>query len=116
MKAAAEPLPKLAALPPVQQLKPQNDSVNAPIAMFSRHNGGWTVVFSIADPTLGISWRMGEAGDFRETGFIDTLDPRTRKRMPNPSIELSADAPAATRPVTANARSLARGRSPPRTA
>ena len=76
--------------------KPQNDSVNAPIAMFSRHNGGWTVVFSIADPTLGISWRMGEAGDFRETGFIDTLDPRTRKRMPNPSIELSADAPAAT--------------------
>ena len=80
----------------MQQLKPQNDSVNAPIAMFSRHNGGWTVVFSIADPTLGISWRMGEAGDFRETGFIDTLDPRTRKRMPNPSIELSADAPAAT--------------------
>ena len=93
---AAEAPQKLAALPPVQQLKPQNDSVNAPIAMFSRHNGGWTVVFSIADPTLGISWRMGEAGDFRETGFIDTLDPRTRKRMPNPSIELPADAPAAT--------------------
>ena len=74
-------------------LAPQNDSVNAPIAMFSRHNGGWTVVFSIADPTLGISWRIGEAGDFRETGFMDTLDPRTRKRMPNPSIELPADAP-----------------------
>jgi hypothetical protein len=92
----AEPPQKLAALPPVQRLAPQNDSVNAPIAMFSRHNGGWTVVFSIADPTLGISWRMGEAGDFRETGFIDTLDPRTRKRMPNPSIELPADAPAAT--------------------
>ena len=92
----AEPLQKVAALPPVQRLAPQNDSVNAPIAMFSRHNGGWTVVFSIADPTLGISWRMGEAGDFRETGFMDTLDPRTRKRMPNSSIELAADAPAAT--------------------
>ena len=91
----AEALPKLAALPPVQQLKPQNDFVNAPIAMFSRHNGGWTVVFSIADPTLGISWRLGEGGDFRETGFMDTLDPRTRKRMPNPSVELPADAPAA---------------------
>jgi hypothetical protein len=64
--------------------------------MFSRHNGGWTVVFSIADPTLGISWRMGDTGDFRETGFNDTLDSRTRKRMPNPSIELPADAPAAT--------------------
>jgi uncharacterized caspase-like protein len=92
----AEPLQKVAALPPVQRLAPQNDSVNAPIANFSRHNGGWSVTFSIADPTLGISWRMGEAGDFRETGFIDTLDPRTRKRMPNPSIELPADAQAAT--------------------
>jgi uncharacterized caspase-like protein len=93
---SAEPLQKVAALPPVQRLAPSNESVNAPIAMFSRHNGGWTVVFSIADPTLGISWRIGDAGDFRETGFIDTLDPRTRKRMPNPSIELPADAPAAT--------------------
>ena len=93
----AEPLAKVAALPPVSVPRmPQNDSVNAPIASFSRHNSGWTVVFSIADPTLGISWRMGDAGEFRETGFIDTLDPRTRKRMPNPSIELAADAPAAT--------------------
>jgi len=89
---------KVAALPPVAVPRPAppSDSVNAPIAMFSRHNGGWTIVFSIADPTLGISWRMGDAGDFRETGFLDTLDPRTRKRMPNPSIELAADAPAAT--------------------
>ena len=84
----AEPAPqKLAALPPVSVPRmPQNDSVNAPIAMFSRHNGGWTVVFSIADPTLGISWRMGETSEFRETGFMDTLDPRTRKRMPNPPV------------------------------
>jgi uncharacterized caspase-like protein len=92
----AEAPQKVAALPPVQRLAPQNDSINAPIAAFSRHNGGWTVVFSIADPTLGISWRIGDAGDFRETGFIDALDPRTRKRMPNPSIELPADEPAAT--------------------
>ncbi len=94
----AEVPQKVAALPPVSvpHMAPSSDSVNAPIAMFSRHNGGWTVVFSIADPTLGISWRIGDAGEFRETGFIDTLDPRTRKRMPNPSIELAADAPAAT--------------------
>jgi len=93
----AEPPVTMAALPPVSVPRmPQNDSVNAPIASFSRHNGGWTVVFSIADPTLGISWRMGDAGEFRETGFVDTLDPRTRKRMPNPSIELAADAPAST--------------------
>jgi hypothetical protein len=39
---------------------------------------------------------MNDSGDFRETGFLDTLDPRTRKRMPNPSIQLDADQPAAT--------------------
>jgi Caspase domain len=88
---------KIATLPPVSAPRvPPNDSINAPIAMFSRHNGGWTVVFSIADPTLGIAWRIGDSGDFRETGFMDTLDPRTRKRMPNQSIELPADAPAGT--------------------
>ena len=89
---------KLAALPPVSvpRVAPQSDSLNAPIAAFSRHNGGWTVTFSIADPTLGISWRMGDGGEFRETGFLDTLDSRTRKRMPNPSIELPPDAPAST--------------------
>ncbi|MGJ4939520.1 caspase family protein [Bradyrhizobium sp. HKCCYLS1011] len=94
----ADPPQTLAALPPVAapRLPPANESVNAPIAMFSRHNGGWTITFSIVDPTLGISWRMGDAGDFRETGFMDVLDPRTRKRMPNPSIELPADAPAGT--------------------
>jgi uncharacterized caspase-like protein len=96
-----EPATQVAALPPVSSpaIAPpqqQPDSLNAPIASFSRHNGGWTVVFSIADPTLGISWRMGEEGAFRETGFLDTLDPRTRKRIPNPSIQLAADAPAST--------------------
>src|SRR5260370_34500463 len=81
----AEPSVKVAALPPVSVPRmPQNDSVNAPIASFSRHNSGWTVVFSIADPALGISWRIGDSGEFRETGFIDSLDPRTRNRMPNP--------------------------------
>ena len=95
-----EPAPpqKIAALPPVSvpHTAPSNDSVNAPIAAFSRHSGGWTVSFSLADPALGISWRIGGAGDFHETGFIDTLDPRTRKRMPNPSIELPPDQGPAT--------------------
>jgi hypothetical protein len=93
----AEPPQKVAALPPVSVPRlPKEDTVNAPIAMFSRHNGGWSMVFSILDPTLGISWRMGDSGEFRETGFLDTLDPRTRKRMPNPSVELAAETPAAT--------------------
>jgi hypothetical protein len=92
----AEPEPKVAALSVAPLKPPSNEALNAPITNFSRHNGGWTVVFSIADPTLGISWRMGDSGTFRETGFLDTLDPRTRKRMPNPAIELASDAPAAT--------------------
>ncbi|HET7885383.1 MAG TPA: caspase family protein [Bradyrhizobium sp.] len=88
---------QVAALSPAAVPRPsKEDALNAPIALFSRHNGGWTMVFSIADPTLGISWRMGNSGDFRETGFLDTLDSRTRKRMPNPSVELAADTPAAT--------------------
>ena len=93
----ADPAKQVAALSPAAIPRPpQDDAVNAPIAMFSRHNGGWSVVFSIADPTLGISWRLGNSGDFRETGFLDSLDQRTRKRMPNPSVELAADTPAAT--------------------
>jgi uncharacterized caspase-like protein len=97
-KQEQPPLQQVAALPPVAvaRIAPSNEAVNAPIANFMRHNGGWSVTFSIADPTLGISWRMGDSGDFRETGFLDTLDSRTRKRMPNPSVELQADAPAAT--------------------
>jgi hypothetical protein len=90
---------QVAALPPVMtapKLVEPADSDNAPIASFSRHNGGWTVVFSIADPTLGISWRLGENGDFKETGFMDALDPRTRKRIPNSSAQLDADTPATT--------------------
>jgi hypothetical protein len=94
----ADPPPqKLAALPPVSVPRvPKEETTNAPIASFSRHNGGWSVTFSFADPTLGVSWRMAGNGDFRETGFMDTLDPRTRKRMPNPSIELPPDAQAGT--------------------
>lgn len=94
----ADPAPqKVAALPPVSVPRvPKEETTNAPIASFSRHNGGWSVTFSFVDPTLGVSWRMAGSGDFRETGFIDALDPRTRKRMPNPSIELPPDAQAGT--------------------
>ena len=94
--------PQVAALNPgldpgiAPRTAPQPESSNAPIALFSRHNGGWTIVFSIIDPALAISWRYGESGEFKETGFMDTLDPRTRKRMPNSSIELPSDSPAAT--------------------
>jgi uncharacterized caspase-like protein len=73
-----------------------NAPANAPIASFTRHNGGWSVAFSFAEPATGISWRLGETGGFRETGFLDVLDPRTRRRIPNPAIQLDSDQKAAT--------------------
>src|SRR6202049_1376025 len=42
----AEPAQQVAALPPVSVPRvPKEDSVNAPIAMFLRHNGGWALGF-----------------------------------------------------------------------
>jgi len=94
-------LPQIAALPPStprpERRDPAGDvSINAPIANFLRHNGGWSVTLSFADPVTAISWRIGETGPFKETGFLDAFDPRTRKRMPNPQLQLDADAAAAT--------------------
>jgi hypothetical protein len=92
---------ELAMLPPaagaqIGNLANANTSANAPLASFMRHNGGWSVTFSFAEPVTGISWRLGETGTFRETDFLDVLDPRIRRRMPNPSIQLDADQKAAT--------------------
>ena len=90
---------QVAMLPPgagTQIGKLASAPANAPIASFTRHNGGWSVAFSFAEPVAGISWRLGESGNFRETGFLDAFDPRTRRRMPNPAIELDADQRAAT--------------------
>jgi uncharacterized caspase-like protein len=100
-RTRAEELKKseLAMLPPgagAQIGKLPNAPANAPIASFTRYNGGWSVAFSFAEPVTGISWRLGESGNFRETGFMDAFDPRTRRRMPNPAIQLDADQPAAT--------------------
>src|SRR5262245_18830009 len=93
------PAPTVAALPPQplpQRQEPANEPVNAPIANFSRHNSGWTVSLSFVEPTTVISYRIGETGNFRDTGFLDVLDPQTRKRMPNPSFSLDSDQAAAT--------------------
>lgn len=88
------PAPQMAALPVMPVPPVRSEPVNAPIADFSRHNGGWSVTLSFADPVGAIAWRFGSEGPFKDTGFLDTLDPRTRKRLPNPSIQLDADAPA----------------------
>jgi hypothetical protein len=75
--------------------------INAPIAAFLRHSAGWSVTVSFADPVTAISWRLGNDGPFRETGFLDVLDPRTRRRMANPNFEFDADTPASVIAVRA---------------
>lgn len=100
-KRQIEVLPQVAALPaqplgPRERIVPSDDNLNAPLANFMRHNSGWSVTLSFADPVTAIAWRLGEQGNFKESGFLDTLDPRTRKRMPNPSIQLDADTPETT--------------------
>jgi hypothetical protein len=94
LRPAAPQAALLPIVPPPVTNSPE--PVNAPIANFMRHNAGWSVTLSFADPVAAISWRFGESGPFRETGFLDTLDPGTRKRMPNPAVQLDADAPAGT--------------------
>jgi hypothetical protein len=66
----------------------------APIANFMRSNAGWTVTLSLPEPATAISYRIGEAGEFRTTGLTDSLDQRTGQRAPNPSFPLPAKAAA----------------------
>jgi len=84
---------EVAALPPVSVPARPADSVNAPIASISRHNTGWGVTFSFVDPPLAISWRLGDSGEFQETGLLDEFDPRTRRRMPRSRITIPPDTP-----------------------
>jgi hypothetical protein len=62
----------------------------APIANFTRSNAGWTVTLSLPEPATAISYRLGDAGEFKTTSLTDTLDPRTGERMPNPSFPISS--------------------------
>lgn len=74
----------------------QAHPVSSPIAAFQHHNGGWSVTVSFADPVTAIAWRIGDLGDFKETGFLNMFDPATRRRMANPTFELGKDQPATT--------------------
>ena len=72
-----------------------SEPVNAPLASFVRSGSGWNVSVSFIEPVTAIGWRIGDSGPFKETGFLDHLDPRTRRRLVNPNFELAADTPEA---------------------
>jgi len=97
--AAALVVPRPEALapsapPPAVPAPAPAQPINAPFANFMRSNAGWSVTVSFVDPVVAISWRLGDTGSFKETGFLDTLDSRTRRRMANPSFELDPDTPS----------------------
>jgi hypothetical protein len=83
---AAPPAPQPATVQPI----------SAPLPSFMRSNSGWTVSLSFIEPVTAIRWRLGDTGAFKDTGLLDTLDPRTRQRMANPSFGLSPNQQAAT--------------------
>ncbi len=86
---------QMAALTPDKNL-PEAFKVGAgaPIANFVRSNAGWTVTLSIPEPATAISYRVGDKGEFKPTGFLDAFDQRTGQRMPNPSFPLPGKAQA----------------------
>jgi len=92
---AAPARQQLAALAPDPKL---GDALKvggaAPIANFTRSNAGWTVTLSLPEPATSISYRLGDAGEFKTTNLSDTLDPRTGQRMPNASFPISSKAGA----------------------
>lgn len=88
---AREPL--LSSRPPAEG---GNGPVNAPLVSFMRSNAGWQATVSLPEPAVALSWRFGETGAYQDTGFLDVIDQRTGRRVPNPSIPLDADAPAGT--------------------
>ena len=97
-KTAALPVAPIAPAPPPP---PAAQPINAPLASFMRSNSDWTVSLSFVGPVTAISWRLGDTGPFKETGFFDMLDPQTRRRRPNPSFLLDPDQPATTIEVRA---------------
>ncbi len=87
-------------VPPVPGQSP-GQPINGPLASFSRSNSDWTVSLSFIEPVTAIAWRLGGTGPFKETGFLNQLDPSTRRRMANSTFELDADQAATTIEVRA---------------
>lgn len=72
----------------------------APVASFSRSNAGWQATFSLPEAATQFGYRIGEEGDFTDTGTMPTIDPRTGKPMPVTWFALPPDQPAGTIYVT----------------
>ncbi len=71
-----------------------------PIANFQRSNAGWQVTISLPEPAVQFGYRIGENGEFTDTGTMPTLDQQTGQPMPVTWFSLPGDQPAGTLYVT----------------
>lgn len=57
-------------------------------AQFMRSNSGWIGAIALPEATTRLEYRLDTMSEFRATGLLQALDPRTGRPMPNPSFEL----------------------------
>jgi hypothetical protein len=71
-----------------------------PIASFQRSNAGWQVTVSLPEPALQFGYRIGEEGEFTDTGTMANIDQQTGQPMPVTWFSLPGDQPPGTIYVT----------------
>lgn len=64
-----------------------------PRVSFTRANSGWLVAVSLPEPAIQFGYRVGEDGEFVDTGTSATIDPRTGAPAPVTSFVLPPDQP-----------------------
>ncbi len=84
----------------LRKLDPAPKGGPAPLANFSRHNGGWSVYVSLPEPATQFGYRIGEEGEFKDAGLSNILDQRTGRPTPNTLVNLPPDQKATTLYVT----------------
>lgn len=81
----------------VKVLEPQLSATRSqPTMTQSRNNAGWAITFLIPEAATQVFYRLGETGEFVDTGNNGMIDQRTGKPMPNMWISLPADQPSTT--------------------
>lgn len=71
------------------------DGRDQPGLMFMRHNAGWIATITLPEAASRIEVKLGQAPEFKPTGMLANIDPRTGKPMPNPSFEMAPNQAAA---------------------
>ncbi len=81
----------------VKVLEPQLQATRSqPTLVQSRNNAGWSVTFIIPEAATQIFYRLGETGEFVDTGSSGMIDQRTGKPSPNSWISLPVDQQSVT--------------------